>query len=515
MEGKLLQNLNFYRKRTSGTREAIYDYDNGIRYTYHDMYERASKLANFLVKECSLKKGDCIAFCSSNDVAFFDAYLAGFQTGIIISTYNFKLHADELIRLIRNEKPKVLFYEAGCFEKIQEFKKNTAIERYFVLFGDPAGSSDPCYEAIMEKPSCPPLETSIEDEDIQMYLHTGGTTGTPKTAMISYRAMFYNTVCDVFTNALSMTDTAYVFLPLFHTSAWNIITVPLLMCGGKIIISKGFVPKTVLKIIEEERPTVGMAVPEVYKRLSEEDSFMRTDFSCYKWLSSGGATAQKAMMERYWSRGIRLANGYGMTEIGPHNMTLPLLELSMDTIREKWRSVGVPMYFNSVRIVDGNMEDVPCGTCGELVFSGPLLFSGYLNNDEETAKVMEGGWMHTGDMARQDKDGYYYIAGRKKHMFVSGGENIYTVEIEAVIGAYPAVRDVCVIGVQDDRWGEVGKAVIVAEKENYCEEEFRTFLKQNLCTIKIPKYIQLVDMLPLNNAGKKDLSQINRLYGSI
>lgn len=512
MQREFLYNLNYFRQRISGSREAVFDVSCNQRYTYRQLYERAGKLADFLVHDCGLQKGDVIAFCSSNAMAFIDAFFAGYQTGIIICTYNHKLHADELVKLILNEKPKVLFYEEAISDKIAVIKEATSIKHYYTLYKESGKSDDPSYESILERSYQGPLETKLEPEDIQMYLHTGGTTGTPKTAMISFRAMFYNCVCDVFTNALNAEDCAYVFLPFSHTSAWNIITIPLLMCGGRIILARKFDPGRALDIIAQEKPTVGMAVPICYKRMAESPKFMDTDFSCFRWLSTGGGPAQLGIMQQYWNRGVKLANGYGMTEAGPHNLTFPLVGMELDDIKKKWNSVGRPMYFNSIRILDEEGKDVPVGVTGELCFSGPLVFSGYLNGAEKNEKAFQDGWVHTGDMARVDEDGYYYIMGRKKHMYISGGENIYTTEIEEIISAFPAVRDVCVIGVKDETWGEVGKALIVADEDTFCMDDFRRYLAKSLSSIKVPKYIEKIAGFPLTGAGKKDMSLIQKMY---
>lgn len=511
MEGDVLQNLLFYRSRISKDREAIYDYDTGKRYTYGELHARSIRMANFLSEDCGLTKGDCVGFFSANHPAFFEVFFASFYTGIIVTTYNYRLKGEELLSQIRNERPKVLFYEQRLRRNVENFMGTTAVERFVCLDGGSSGASE--YEQALAGAGETAADTPISEEDIQMYFHTGGTTGTPKTAMISYRTVFYNCICDIMTNALSMEDAEYVFLPLFHTSGWNIITLPLLMCGGRIILTRGFSAGQALRIIAEERPTVGMAVPSVYKSIMEHPDFLQTDLSCFRWLASGGSTVQKAVMESYWKRGIPLTNGYGMTEIGPHNMAVPMVNTTVEWLREKWNSIGVPMYFNQVRIVDDQEHDVPDGSLGELLFKGPLVFSGYLNAPRETAAITRDGWVHTGDIAWRDTDGYYYIAGRKKMMFISGGENIFPIEIESIISSYPGVRDVCVIGVKDEQWGEVGKAILVVDRALYDEKQLIDYLKDHLSTIKIPKYFEVTEDIPLNSAGKRDMRRIHQLFG--
>lgn len=513
MESKALQDMLFYRTRISGNKEAIYDHDTGRRYTYGELYRRASQLAHFLVEDCHLKKGDCVGFFCSNHPAFFEAFFAGLQTGIIITTYNFRLNISELLTMMEHERPQILFYECSQGERIKQIRGRIEIARSISL--DIPNEGDLAYEAIFDRPEVSPLRADLSEDDILIYFHTGGTTGTPKTAMISCRAVFYNCVCDIMTNALTMEDAELVFLPLFHTSGWNITTLPLLMCGGRIVLTRRFKAGTALKIIAQERPTVGMAVPAVYKALAAHPDFDKTDVSCFRWLASGGSTVQKTVMEAFWARGVPLTNGYGMTEVGPHNMTVPMVGASVEWLRSKWNSIGTPMYFNEVRIVDDQGRDVPDGVQGELLFKGPLVFSGYLNDPAESAAMIEDGWVHTGDIAWRDGDGYYYIAGRKKTMFISGGENIFPSEIEAVLGAFPAVKGVCVIGVPDERWGEVGKAILVVDPAVYEEEALLAFLKEHLSTIKIPRYFQITDHIPLNSAGKRDIAQIRALFGKI
>ena len=173
------------------------------------------------------------------------------------------------------------------------------------------------------------------------------------------------------------------------------------------------------------------------------------------------------------------------------------------------------MYFNQIRIVDDAGRDVPCGTLGELLFSGPMIFSGYLGQPEQTKRTLQDGWIHTGDIAWMDGDGYYYIVGRKKNMYISGGENIYPSEIEAVIAGYPGVLDVCVIGVPDEEWGEVGLAVLVIDERQYQAGEFQQYLHENLSSIKVPRYLRFTPEIPTNAAGKKSIKEIRRLFGQI
>jgi fatty-acyl-CoA synthase len=258
-----------------------------------------------------------------------------------------------------------------------------------------------------------------------------------------------------------------------------------------------------------------MCVETLYKALAAHPDFEKTDLSCFRWMINGAAPITKKTLEIYWGRDVRLFNAYGMTEIGPSNIAPPLNEISLAKARGKWNSVGIPMYFNNIRIVDEKGEKVRQGEVGELIAKSPLQFSGYWNDNAQSQAIQRNGWIYTGDIACVDQDGYYYICGRKKNMFISGGENIFPLEIERVISSHPSIDSAVVIGVPDDRWGEVGKAVVVLKNGNkLTKEELRQFLLgEDLSRIKIPKYVQFVESLPLNSVGKLDFGALRELCG--
>ncbi len=514
-DSETLANLGKYRVRFSSNHEAIYDYDAGKHYTYADMDKRSDKLSWFLTAKLGLQKGDRIGFCATNSVAFIDAYYATFKTGIIITTYNCLLREKELFALISNEAPKVIFYSAEFAFTVVSLRE-AGFEQEFICLDDILGEGDnftyPQIMAMEDYEIVQPPE--LDYEDIQMLIHTGGTTGQPKAAMMSFRALFYNCVVDVMGFQLTENDTAILTLPLFHTAGWNVLTLPTLFIGGRIIVMRGFNPERVLKAIREEKPTIGISVETMYKAMAMHPDFGKTDFTCYRFLVSGAAPTGKELLELYWNRGVKIVNAYGMTEIGPSNMCHPIGLMSIDMVREKWNSCGIPAPFNQVRFLDDEGNDVPCGERGELVFNGKLLFSGYWNNPEATAEMLKDGWVHSGDMGYLDEDGFCYISGRKKNMFISGGENIFPQEIEDVIMTIPGVLEACIIGVPDQKWGEVGKVLIVTVPgAEVSREDIVKKVKNELSSIKVPKYVSFVDSVPKNAAGKRDLNELREVYG--
>lgn len=516
-DSETLRNMQQYRVRISGKNEAIYDYDTGKRYTYNDMDKRSDKLAWFLVNKLGLKKGDRIGFCATNAVAFFDAYYVTFKTGIIITTYNCLLREKELFSLIENEAPKVIFYSAEFIFTILSLRERGFDQEFICL--DMKGEDDNyCYDDIMENEDYGPVpDPQLDAEDIQMLIHTGGTTGTPKAAMMSYRAIFYNFLADSQGYQLNDSDCCILTLPLFHTAGWNVYTLPLLNLGGRVILMRGFNPEKTLKAIREERPTIGISVETMYKAMAMHPDFEKTDFSCYRFLTTGAAPTGRELLEIYWNRGVKMVNAYGMTEVGPNNMSHPAgnATCTIDDVRAKWNSCGIVAPYNQVRFVDENGKDVPRGEHGEILFKSKLLFSGYWNNKAAGDAIMEDGWVHTGDMGYLDEDNYCYISGRKKNMYISGGENIFPQEIEDVILNIKGIMDACIVGVPDPKWGEVGRALIVMAKEaKVTRDEIVKAVRTELSSIKVPKYVTFVESIPKNAVGKRDLNQIKKLFGT-
>jgi len=514
-DSETLFNMGKYRVRFSGKHEAIYDYDTGAHYTYSDMDARSDKLAWFLVEKMGLKKGDRIGFCATNSVAFFDAFYTTYKTGIIITTYNCLLREKELFSLISNEEPKVIFYSSEFSFTVISLREK-GFKQEFICLDEPCEGDNYCYRDIMNNVNYKaPTNPGLDLEDIQMLIHTGGTTGTPKAAMMSFRSLFYNSIADSFGFQLSESDTAILTLPLFHTAGWNVLTLPLLMLGGRLIVMRGFNPEKALRAIREEKPTVGISVETMYKAMAMHPDFEKTDFSCYRFLVTGAAPTGKELLELYWAKGVKMVNAYGMTEVGPNNMCHPLGLTDIEGVRAKWNSCGIPAPFNQVRFVDDEGKDVPLGERGELIFSGKLLFSGYWNNPEASAAIFQDGWIHTGDMGYLDEDGFCYISGRKKNMFISGGENIFPQEIEDVIMLVHGVIEACIVGVPDPKWGEVGRVLIVrAPGSTVTREGIITAVKSELSSIKVPKYVTFVDSVPKNAVGKRDLNEIKKQFGS-
>lgn len=502
----------FFKNRSERDpdRVAVYEYDSGNAYTFRDLADRSSRLASFLM-ERGIKKGDRVAMFCRNSQPCIDLLYAMPVVGAILTTYNIRLKSEELLGLVSNEDPRFVFYESAFAEKVKLFKQILP-EALFIVLDDDNPLDDIPYSSVLHYPLWHGEEFQSEMEDILMLCHTGGTTGTPKAAKISYRSLFYNTLSQIVEYNISPFDKIYISYPLFHISAWS-AAMSLLQAGGCLIFKRDFDTEETLKMIESERLTFLNGSPAVYQRMALSRLFDSTDFSSVRFVRCGAAPPPLDLVNAYLKKGLKFIDAYGMTESGTSILSMPLGS-SIDTIKSKASSAGKPMLFTSLRIVDEFARDVAVGQSGELLVKSAMLFSGYWKNDEETSNVMENGWLHTGDMATMDADGYYSICGRKKHMYISLGENIFPLEIEDYLNNYPEIDDCYVFGVPDFDRGEVGKAIIVLHEG--CEltaEEVSARMYGKLSTLKIPQYIQFVDKIPRNEVGKVQTSVVYEKYG--
>lgn len=508
-------NYSYFRARINGSSEAVYDLDNNVHYTYKDLEDRANRLANYMKDKLGIVKGDRVAFISRNRIELIDAYYATGKLGAVLIPYNARLSAAEFEKLLNSETPKILFYEEIFKNTVEEFKGKTSIEKYVVLKDAPGESEELDYTKIMSYENNNMIYCSdLVLDDIHLIIHTGGTTGLPKGGMISHHSLIFNAMNEICTWGLNYEDSAFIILPLYHTGGWNLLTLPLLHCGGRIIINKQFDPRLTLEVIEKEKTTLLFGAATIFRMMSDLPEFENADLSSLKWVMAGAAPTPINIMERFWNKKIKFVLGYGMTEAGPNNLSSTPQFMADETIKSKYASVGKPMYMTMTKVVDDKGNEVGANEVGELLWSGPQIFSGYWDNENETKKTLDGGWVYTGDMATVDEDGYYYIVGRKKNMFISGGENVFPPEVESAIYEIPQVQEVCVFGVPDEKWGEVGKAVVsLKSNASITKGEIQSILRNKLAGYKIPKYIQFVDDIPKNNVGKIVVSKITELYG--
>ena len=516
MDNSWIGNYSYSRARLDSNGVAVVDLDTDLRYTYGDLDRRANQLANVLRDKFGICKGDRVAFISRNRVELIDGYFATGKLGAILVPYNARLSVEELTQLMKNETPKVLFYEAPFAATAAKLAENGVMEQFVVLDAEGNANGHPVYDKLLSEGctcavSCPELQM----EDIHLIIHTGGTTGLPKGGLISHKGEMFNSFSEICSWGLRYDDKALILLPLFHTGGWNLLTLPLLHCGGTIYINRAYDPAKTIEVVQQEKITYLFGAATIFRMMVEQPTFQDADFSSLKWIMAGAAPTPLNIMQEFWNKGIKFVLGYGMTEAGPNNLSTPPQFVPQNVIEEKYASVGKPFYLTQVKLIDDDDNEITTpNTPGELLWAGPQIFCGYWGNEAETKATLVDGWVHTGDMATFDEDGFYYIVGRKKNMFISGGENVFPPEIESALYEIEAIREVCVIGVPDEKWGEVGKAVVSLKPGMSIDKAgILAELNGKLARYKIPRYVTFVDDIPKNNVGKIVVHQIQKLYG--
>ena len=483
-------------------RTGLVEWEGGRRFKYQELEERANRIANYL-KTLNVGKGDRVSILALNGVYYVDLFFGLAKLGAIITPLNWRLALPEQAYILNDSEPKALFYGPEYEETVEQLKPKVRVEHYIALseYEELLGASSPE----------PPLPVEISLEDPHTIFYTSGTTGRPKGAVLPHRMILWNSVNTVVSWGLTQDEVAPVFTPMFHSGGFNVVLVPLFHLGGKVILTRKFDPEDALRLIEQEQATVVFMVPTMFQMMAETELFAKTDLSSVKFFISGGAPCPLELIELYQQRGLVFKQGFGMTEVGVNCFSMTAGEAF-----EKPGSVGKPIFHSQVKIVDEQGREVGVDEVGELVISGPHVCAGYWRKPEETAKVLRDGWFHTGDLAKRDRDGFYYIVGRKKEMIISGGENIYLAEVEGVIVAHPKVKEVAVIGVPDPQWGEVGRAIVVLKPgETATEEEIKEFCNDKLARYKVPKSVVFADELPRNPYGKVIRTELKERFGQV
>ncbi len=474
------------------------------RFTYRQMNARANRLAAHLRDVAGVGRGDRVALLAANGVEVLDAFFACGKLGAIFVPLNWRAHARECREVVELTRPRVLLYGAEHRDTaavLAEARADDArlVTHLVALAGPPLPGARLYSELVCDEPAPPVSCEQVTEEDVVCLLFTGGTTGPAKAAQISYRMIAWNTLNTV-VHELERGDVTLTHTPMFHTGGLFVYTLPLLTLGGTVVIMQRWTAEDMLELVERERVTVLFCVPTQYQAMMASPRFASASFRSVRFLTSGGAPLPVPVIHAYrQAHGVVFKQGFGMTEFGPG-----IFSLAADQAERRAGSIGKPNYFIDARVVGEDGAPLGAEQVGELVLKGPSACSGYFGNPEASrAAVDRDGWFHTGDLARVDADGFYYVVGRKKDMFISGGENVYPLEIERVLYEHPAVAQCAVIGVPHERWGEVGCAVVVRKADVQVGElELLEHCGQSLARYKVPKSVVFVDALPTSAAGK-------------
>jgi fatty-acyl-CoA synthase len=485
-----------HHARISPGREAIHDLASGRRLNYRQFDTRISRLALYL-QSLGVDEGDRVAVLSHNDSDVFEIQFACARLGAIFLPLNWRLAVAELEYISKDATPKVLIYGIEFAEDALQVAKLAEIEHLIDL----ANGEESTYEAGLEAASGDLPERTNLLNDVWTIMYTSGTTGRPKGALITYAMCVFNAVhCSIAVELIQQSKNL-VFLPTFHTAGLNVYANPTFHTGGTNVVMRVFEPEQFCSLLSDKELhlTHALGVPTNFLMLAETEGFKDADFSNIVCLGIGGAAAPLALIEQFGAKGLMLQQLWGMTETGPLGLVL-----SADKALEKVGSSGLPPLYTELRIVDDEGSDVLQGETGELLIRGPNVTPGYWNRDALNAEIFtDDGFFHTGDAARQDVDGYYYIVDRYKDMFISGGENVYPVEIENVIYELDGVLENAVVGIPHEKWGEVGRAyVVLKEGANLREKTIIEHCEAQLARYKVPREVRLIEELPHNATGK-------------
>ncbi len=496
------------RERLTPDKTALVDtLHGGQPITYHQWNRAANRTANFLRQRLGVGKGDRVAMLSMNCVEYLDVWFACGKLGAIVQTLNWRLKPVELSPLIDEVAPSVLIHGPDFAVQVESMRAQLTSVRHFVAL-DPASGDIPFAERDRFS-DAPPPEVELTWDDAWTLCYTGGTTGLPKAAILTHGNVVWNSINTAMSWGLTPDDVTILNSPMFHTGGLNVFTAPLVHLGGTSIVCRGFDADQVYDLIRDAGVTLFFGVPTMFVALQQHPRWAQADFSKLKLVISGGAPCPMPVFESFWARGVDFKTGYGLTEAGPNTFWLPAAD-----VRRKPGAVGFPLFHIDVKIVDESGRACGPDEVGELLIRGPHVCAGYWNRPDETAQAIVDGWLHTGDLARRDAEGYYTIVGRLKDMIISGGENIYPAEVESVMHVHPAVAEAALIGVPHEKWSEVGRAIVVRRPgTSLSEAELIDFVGQRLANYKVPKSVVVVDELPKTGANKVDKKVLVEKYG--
>lgn len=488
---------------------ALVDAHSGRQLTYQQFNTRANRLASFFVHTLGLQIGDRVSILAQNSSDYYEALIGCGKMGAILNTLNWRLAAPELEYILRDCTPRVLLYEPEFSGVVSELRAKIGVEAY-VCMGDKAPDNEWTYEGALTAgdPAGVPMPR-LRYEDTWAILYTSGTTGRPKGAQVTYGNFFYNAVGMGAAIDLSSQDVNLNVLPTFHAGGLGLYAGPIFHSGGTLIVMRAFDAAQLLHLIEQWKVSVLLLVPSIYLVLSQFPNFQNYALSSVRSWASGGSTLPPSLVQTFAEKGIVIQQGFGMTETGP---TVFIID-RQNAVR-KAGSVGKPVLHTDVRILDQSGNLLGPEEVGELCIRGGNVIAGYWNRPDATAEAIVDGWLHSGDAAKYDDEGFYYIVDRWKDMFISGGENVYPAEVENVIYQLPAVAEAAVIGVPHPKWQEVGRALVVVKPgKTLTEAEIIEHCQGKLARYKIPKSVVFVDALPRTAAGKVLKRELRKTYG--
>ncbi|MDX3225105.1 long-chain fatty acid--CoA ligase [Streptomyces sp. ME19-01-6] len=487
------------RARKTPHRTALVHQDRTI--SYAELYERTTRLAHAL-RTAGIRHGDRIAYLGANHPSFLETMFASGMLGAVFVPLNTRLAAPEIAFQLEDAGAKALIHAPSHSGMVEGLRGRTDVMTHIAV--------GPDYETLLQEAPADPIDQPVGLDDLCIIMYTSGTTGRPKGAMLTHANLTWNAVNVLIDQDIASDEVALVSAPLFHTAGLNMLALPVLLKGGACVLADAFDPGGTLDLIERRRITFMFGVPAMFDQVARHPRWADADLSSVRMLSCGGSPVPISLIATYQQRGLTFMQGYGMTEASPG-----VLFLDAEHAVSKVGSAGVQHFFSDVRVVLPDLTPVAPGETGEVIVCGPHVMQGYWGLPEETAASFADGWFRSGDAARVDEDGYATIVDRLGDTIISGGENIYPAEVENALLTHPDIVECAVIGVPDDKWGEVPRAVVVAREGAALDpDEVLASLAGRLAKYKTPKSVVIVDTLPRTASGKLLKARVRSMHGA-
>jgi fatty-acyl-CoA synthase len=466
--------------------------------TYAELNTRVNCFANGLIS-LRINRGDKVATLFPNSPEAVETYFALLKIGAVCVPLNYRLKGDELWYIIDHSDAKALIFNGDFAEVIETISPDLKKVSICIAPDTAKGSGMLSFQELIRNNSAEEPERNVTMKDESVILYTSGTTGRPKGVVLTHGNQFFNTINYALAYGMKDWDIELALTPMFHSSTLGRI-ITYVFSGCTFITSKRFDPSWVLETIEKEKVTSITQAPTMYQAMMNLPEAERFDTASVRRVVTGAApmsvTVKKSLQGLFPHAGF--FDLYGLTEASP-GVTI----LEPDAFFEKIDSVGRPMAFVEVKVVDKEDKEVPEGQVGEIICRGPNIMKGYYKDPQGTAEALRDGWLYTGDLGRMDENGFLYLVDRKKDLIISGGENIYPAEIERVLLNHPAISEAAVIGVSDPYWGERVKAFVVLRPgEVLSQEEVIRYCEGHLASYKKPKEVEFIDKLPRNAVNK-------------
>ena len=486
--------------------------------TYKEINDGVNRCADFLQHK-GIQNGDRVAVLLLNCMEFIETFFAVAKLGAIFVPLNWRLVGPELEYQLNDCDVRLLVFHDAFLTSVDQIRNGIKVEKdkfIYLKSGNPDMPVCPDWAQdyhmlIKDAPDSEPTPSRpIQFDDPLAILYTSGTTGNPKGAVLSHQQTYFKNYQVSFYMDSKPDDVLIAQMPLFHSAGLFIVATPAICNGMVMIMRRGFNPEEFAEDIQRFRATIVLALTTMWRMILETGKLDQIDVSSVRTVIGGGETTPPSLIEALSKRGLYLQLGFGQTE-NSAMMTLP-----KEDIFRKIGSIGKPGFFTDIWIQDDTGKRLSPGQIGEMVAKGPTVMSGYWDMPETTEKTIIDGVLHTGDLGYMDDEGYFYMVDRAKDMYRSGGENVYPAEVEKILSGHPKVSAVAIIGIPDEKWGEVGMAFIVpASGQTMTEEEVGAYLKGKVARYKHPAQIKFMDELPMTGTMKIKKAELREKYGKL